>query len=175
MLAGAAAIFALVMALLAWAFIHRGRETAVSECRWLIWGGIVFPTVTLTILLTFALAFGEYLLPRPGPDVLRVDARAERFFWRFTRADEGVETAGRLTIPVGRPVDIHVTSADVIHSFWIPRLGGKIDAIPGHTNVIRLIADRPGVYRGQCAEFCGTGHANMFFLVEAVEAPGPAQ
>jgi cytochrome c oxidase subunit 2 len=73
-----------------------------------------------------------------------------------------------LAIPVGRPVDVRVTSTDVIHSFWVPRLAGKIDAIPGHVNVIRISADRPGVYRGQCSEFCGTGHATMDFRVEAL-------
>src|SRR5690606_6054197 len=74
-----------------------------------------------------------------------------------------------LHIPVGRPVDVHVTTADVIHSFWVPRLGGKIDAIPGRTNVVRLQADHAGVFHGVCAEFCGTAHAAMRMQVEAHE------
>lgn len=170
MLAGAAVIFAIVMVILAVAFWRRDRETSISERNWLL-TGIVFPTVALSALLVFALAFGEYLLPRPAPDVLRVDAQAQRYSWRFSSPDRpDAATVNTLRIPVGRPVDIHVTSVDVIHSFWIPRLGGKIDAIPGHTNVIRLMASVPGTYRGQCAEFCGAAHANMFFIVDAVPA-----
>jgi cytochrome c oxidase subunit 2 len=69
-------------------------------------------------------------------------------------------------------VDFAVTSGDVIHSFWIPRLGGKIDAIPGHINTIRLMAERPGQYGGVCAEFCGEGHSAMRFSVEAHGATG---
>ena len=73
-------------------------------------------------------------------------------------------------VPVGRPFEVQVTSRDVIHSFWAPKLGGKIDAIPGQVNVIRLQADAPGAYRGQCAEFCGRGHAMMDFVLEAHSA-----
>jgi len=72
-----------------------------------------------------------------------------------------------LHIPAGQPVDVLVTSSDVIHSFWSPRLAGKIDAVPGHENVVRLTADRPGTYRGVCAEFCGVGHTDMHFSVVA--------
>ena len=70
---------------------------------------------------------------------------------------------GRL--PAGMPVDLVITSGDVIHSFWIPRLAGKMDAIPGRVNVLRVQADTPGPYAGECAEFCGTGHAGMRFEV----------
>jgi cytochrome c oxidase subunit 2 len=73
-------------------------------------------------------------------------------------------------IPAGEPVDFHITSRDVIHSFWIPRLGGKMDAIPGRINILRLQADAPGIYRGVCAEFCGVGHALMPFEVHAHDA-----
>ncbi len=66
-----------------------------------------------------------------------------------------------------RSFEVHVTSRDVIHSFWLPRLGGKIDAIPGQVNIIRLQVAEPGVYRGQCAEFCGVGHAAMSFTLQA--------
>ena len=72
-----------------------------------------------------------------------------------------------LHIPAGRPVDVTITSSDVIHSFWVPRLAGKIDAIPGRANTLRIEADRPGRYGGTCAEFCGTGHTGMSFDVIA--------
>lgn len=85
-------------------------------------------------------------------------------------ADPSVpESVNEVHIPAGQPVDIHLTSADVIHGFWVPRLGGKIDAIPGRVNVIRIEADRPGSYTGVCAEFCGTGHAHMHFRLIAHE------
>ena len=76
-------------------------------------------------------------------------------------------TANELHIPVGAPVRIELTSHDVIHSFWIPQLGGKMDVIPGQTNVMWLQADHPGVYRGQCGEFCGEQHAHMSMYVVA--------
>jgi heme/copper-type cytochrome/quinol oxidase subunit 2 len=77
-----------------------------------------------------------------------------------------------LHIPAGRPADLVITSTDVIHSFWIPRLAGKMDAIPGHTNRLRIVADAPGTYRGECAEYCGVGHKNHGFTVVAHDAAG---
>ena len=81
----------------------------------------------------------------------------------------GVRLRNEMRVPVGRPVDVHTQSVDVIHSFWVPRLGGKLDAVPGRTLVVRLQADRAGTYRGQCAEFCGAGHAHMTMTVIAME------
>jgi cytochrome c oxidase subunit 2 len=91
--------------------------------------------------------------------------------WHFTQPGEGgamVATVGTLYVPAGRPVDVIVTTEDVIHSFWVPRLGGKLDTIPGRITILRLQADEPGEYRGQCAEFCGVGHAHMQFVVNAL-------
>jgi cytochrome c oxidase subunit 2 len=82
----------------------------------------------------------------------------------------GVQLRDALRLPVGRPVHVHVGSRDVIHSFWVPRLGGKLDAIPGRTQVVRLQADEPGTFRGQCAEFCGLHHAHMVMTVIAMPA-----
>lgn len=78
-------------------------------------------------------------------------------------------------VPAGRPIHVTVTAADVIHSFWVPRLGGKIDAIPGHTNTVRLQADAPGRYHGVCAEFCGTGHTDMALVLVAHDEAGLTQ
>ena len=75
-----------------------------------------------------------------------------------------------LHIPVDRPVEVMATSTDVVHSFWVPQLGGKIDATPGHAARLRIMADRPGHYGGVCAEYCGTGHSGMRFRVEAHDA-----
>jgi cytochrome c oxidase subunit 2 len=175
MLAGAAVLFTLVISLFSFAFLRRdstGKPRRSAGKRFVLWGGLVMPSVVLTGLLGYALILGEWLAPRPDGGVLRVEAKARQWQWDFTypEAPDAPGTSDVLHIPAGRPVDIHVTSADVIHSFWVPRLGGKIDAIPGHANVIRLFADRPGTYHGQCSEFCGTGHAVMGFSVEAHEA-----
>src|SRR5690606_1029345 len=90
-----------------------------------------------------------------------------QWWWEVRYPDSGVVTANKLHLPVDRPVDLDVTSADVIHSFWVPRLGGKIGMIPGRHNRIRLQADLPGTFRGQCSEFCGTQHTHMILDVQA--------
>lgn len=168
MLAGATAIFAFVMGLLAWAFRRQAGSGRDHLWRWLGLGGVAFPTVVIVVLLVYALASGERMLPHPGArDAIRIDVVARQWSWSFQTAG-GEATIGEAVIPVGRAVDFHVSSEDVIHSFWVPQLGGKIDAIPGHTNVIRLVANEPGVYRGQCAEFCGVEHARMGFHIRAV-------
>lgn len=169
MLGGSALLFLLVMVLLLLAFLRPGIASGTGERLWLFWGGLVMPGLVLAALLVFGLASGERLLAHPGtPGILRVEARPQQWIWRFTYPEaEGMETTGLLHIPAGRPVDVHVIGGDVIHSFWVPRLGGKLDAIPGHTNILRLKAAEPGLYDGLCAEFCGTFHAEMRFAVQA--------
>ena len=168
MLAGAGASFALVMAILALAFLRLGLGAGIPANRWLVWGGLTFPGATLAALLIFALATGERLLPHPGSGAYVVEAVPERWAWTF-RYPGRRETRDLLHLPAGRPVDVRVIGTDVIHSFWVPRLGGKIDAIPGHVNTIRLHADRPGRFGGVCAEFCGPGHTGMRFTAIAHE------
>ncbi|WP_235919472.1 cytochrome c oxidase subunit II [Aureimonas psammosilenae] len=166
MLAGAAAIMALVLALVALAFAKPGIGRSVDPKRWLVWGGLVFPGVVLSALLVFALGLGEHLLPHRHPDTYTVEAVPVQWAWTF-RYPGGAETMNILHLPAGRPIDVRVVGTDVIHSFWVPRLGGKVDAIPGHVNTLRLQADRPGSYGGVCSEFCGIGHSNMGFTVLA--------
>lgn len=166
---GASAIFVLVAVLFALACLRPGVIARWNGTRWIVGGGLVMPGIVLAALMVAAFGFGERLIARPGADQpLRVSARAEQWVWRFGYP-EGPDSlvSDVLHIPAGVPVDIVVTTSDVIHGFWIPRLGGKIDAIPGHENVVRLQADRPGTYRGLCAEFCGNGHTHMLFEVVA--------
>lgn len=175
MLAGAVMIFALVMMLVALAF--RKRAPAGNDVRherlWVVKLGIAFPCVVLLALLGYGLVVGERLLPRPGPEVVGVGAEARRSAWTFTYADAPeLTTDNVLHIPAGRPVDVAVTTADVIHSFWVPRLAGKIDAIPGHVNVLRIEADDPGVYAGLSAEFSGPGYDHFAFTVVAHDPEG---
>lgn len=170
MLAGSTVIFALVMGLLALAFIRRRSAAgARQEIRlWIIGLGLAFPAVVLAALLVWGLVIGERLMPRPGPDVVVVTAEASLQAWDFGYADRpDLRTRGALHIPAARPVDVSITTTDVVHSFWVPRLAGKMDAIPGHTNVLRLSAERPGVYAGVSAEFSGPGYDTLTFEVVA--------
>jgi cytochrome c oxidase subunit II len=169
MLAGAALIFVLVMVLLTIGLLRRRPVVRTSERTWLVGGGLVFPVLVLAGLLGYGLVVGERLLARPGVDVVSVRAHASQWQWTFSQrgARAPIERVGRLDIPAGRPVDVLITTDDVIHSFWVPRLGGKRDAIPGKVNTLRLQARRPGTYAGQCAEYCGVGHLAMRFTVIA--------
>ncbi|MGE0745558.1 MAG: cytochrome c oxidase subunit II [Rhodospirillales bacterium] len=160
MLAGAAVLFAATSLALAGAFVPAIRGL-LTTTRLIAWGGLIIPSFVLAALVAAAFALGERHLPH-GQAALRIEATARQFLWEF-RYPGGGSTRDVLHVPAGRAIDVVVTSADVIHSFWIPRLGGKIDAIPGHANVIRLQADAPGTYGGLCAEFCGDGHTVMRF------------
>lgn len=175
MLAGAAVIFVLVMALLARPLLRRapgaGRAGGTDRA-WLAGGGLVFPLLVLSVLLAYGLAVGERLLASPAGDAWQVEARAAQWQWRFRHAaaQSTIERVNRLDIPAGRPVDVRVSSDDVIHSFWVPRLAGKVDAIPGKVNTLRIEAAAPGTYEARCAEYCGTGHTAMRFVVVAHNA-----
>lgn len=150
-----------------------------TSLRWIVGGGILLPAAAIVPLLIFGSSAGLHQLPLPltrssadGAAVppLRINATGQQWWWALHYLDSGVRLRNELRLPVGRPVDIHVGSEDVIHSFWVPRLGGKIDAIPGRTNVVRLQADQAGLFRGQCAEFCGLDHAHMVMTVIAMPA-----
>jgi cytochrome c oxidase subunit 2 len=173
MAGGAALVWAVVMGAAIYAVLGRNRPRSEWFAdRYIILGGVAFPTITLAALLIFGLS----LLPAWGEDEsadLRVQVTAEQYWWRigYEQPDGSViESANELHLPVGATVEFVLESPDVIHSFWIPALGGKMDAIPGRTNVLRLTPTRPGIYRGVCAEFCGSSHALMAFVVEVHEA-----
>lgn len=166
MLAGSTVLFLGVGAVLVVAWRSPAWLGRSPARRLVVWGGLVMPSVVLTALVTTAFALGEVLLMRSDEPPLRIDVQARMWSWDF-RYPGGGMTENVLHIPTGRDVEFVVTSADVIHGFWVPRLGGKIDAVPGHVNRIRLRADSPGRYGGVCAEFCGEGHPAMRFTVEA--------
>ncbi|CAH1655385.1 MULTISPECIES: cytochrome c oxidase subunit II [unclassified Chelatococcus] len=169
MLGSGVAIFMAVWFVLVLALLRPGALRRFGTRRTILWGGLIVPTFILTALVVAALALGERLLALPREDMPpRIEVVARQWSWEF-RYPDGTVGEGLLRMPAGQDVDFVVTSEDVIHSFWIPRLGGKIDAIPGHRNIIRLRADRPGVFGGICAEYCGIGHAIMPFTVEAYE------
>lgn len=105
-------------------------------------------------------------------NALEVTVTGHQWWWQYDYPDLGVVTANELHIPVDRDVRLTLTTdgTDVIHSFWVPRLSGKRDVVPGHTNTLTMSAEEPGTYLGQCAEFCGLSHANMRLRVYAHES-----
>ena len=167
---GALVIFAGVMVLL---FVAVRRQPgAVNARRWIIGGGMLFPAGVLAALF----AWSEWHRPPwravPPRDALIVGVTARMWWWEVRMRDPAsgaeVVTANEIRVPVGRPLYVGLTSADVIHSFWVPALGGKMDAMPGRVQHLQLQADRAGTWRGQCAEFCGDQHARMGLHVVAL-------
>jgi cytochrome c oxidase subunit 2 len=169
-------IFLAVIGLLAAAILRQRRATSDTPPdssggdtgrRWPIWGGIIMPFIVLAIVFgynIFTLAAVESPL---GKAPVKIEIVGRRWWWEVKYPDQGIVTANEIHIPVGVPVEIKLQSADVIHSFWVPELHGKMDLIPTRTNFLNIQADKPGVYRGQCAEFCGLQHAKMGLLVIA--------
>lgn len=160
--------FAILIVMVALAVLACRRHPHLGERPparlFLVGGGVLFPGVLLAALLVYGLSAGDGRSPIAGDAVYRVHVRAHQWWWEIAHPDApgGPRyTVNEIHVPAGVPVHVSVTAADVIHGFWIPRLGGKIDALPGRTNTIRLSADQPGVYDGICAEFCGLEHTTM--------------
>lgn len=170
----AAVLITVFIGLLLWVSITGPagwRERLAGE-KSIVWGGIVFPVATLSVLLIYGfsvLRAGETLSRAQDP--ARILVVGEQWWWRvvYRHADgRTTESANEVRIPAGRPVEIELLSADVIHSFWLPAYAGKVDMIPGHANKLHFIADKPGIVRGQCAEYCGGAHALMAFYAVAM-------
>jgi cytochrome c oxidase subunit 2 len=136
-------------------------------------GAVITTVVILFVLLVSSIWTERLIASLQAPSAISIDLQGHQWWWEVEYEDgvpsRRVTTANEIHIPVGRPIVIKVTSRDVIHSFWVPNLAGKRDLIPGYTTAIWLQADRPGLYRGQCAEFCGRQHANM--AIEVVAEP----
>ena len=173
MAGGAAAVWLAVAALAVYAV--RGAKTAKEErlAKFLIiGGGAVVPTVILAVVLVYGLAMMPGLLARAPEGSLKVAVTGEQWWWRvrYQPPDGGeVVLANEIRLPVDTTVEFHLDSPDVIHSFWIPALGGKMDMIPGRKTRLVLEPMRAGIYRGVCAEYCGTAHALMAFSVVVME------
>ena len=133
--------------------------------------GALFVTVLILVgFLAFDFTIGRALAAAPTK-MLTIEMIGHQWWWEIHYADpdpsKRLATANELHVPVGRPVQFRFTSRDVIHSFWAPNLHGKRDLIPGYSSSLWFVADTPGVYRGQCAEFCGLQHAKMGFVIHA--------
>lgn len=160
---GGSVIFVAVLVLTAIAIVQ--RPAWIGGRAFIIGGGLVLPVITLSALLAYGLTLmNASAWPSGDGSPLQLSIRGEQWWWRVTYATADgrkVESANEIRIPVGRPVRIELTSADVIHSLWIPKLAGKLDMIPGRRTVLHITANTPGISRGQCAEYCGGAHAFM--------------
>jgi cytochrome c oxidase subunit 2 len=172
MLAASIVVFGVVLVLIAVALLRRrGPEAPPARGGRGIWfpaiGGLAAPVVILVALFVLTLDTLPATSPAAGKTAFTIQVTGRQWFWDVTYPGRGIRTANEIHLPVGVPVNVEVTSGDVIHSFWVPELNRKIDMIPGKTNTVRLEADRAGTFRGQCAEFCGLQHAHMAFVVVA--------
>jgi cytochrome c oxidase subunit 2 len=175
LIGGAAAVFAGMVALSVWVWMARRRpaDERTLVRRWIAVGGLAFPGIVLAGLLVYTLRQTHALDPPPEDGAETVVAVTGHLWWWQVRYDDprtGLRfvLANEIRVPVGRPVTLGLTSADVIHSLWVPALAGKVDMLPGRVHQLRVRADRPGTYRGQCAEFCGEQHARMALHVVAL-------
>jgi cytochrome c oxidase subunit II len=175
----------LIIAVLLWMAIRRNRpspETAIANVpvqrggaglRW-ISVGLMLSAVPLAVALVWTMMVLAAIAGPPTNPALVLDITARQWWWDIrytgTQPSDGFATANEIHIPVGQPVLVRLHSADVIHSFWVPKLTGKTDVIPGLVNQSWIQADVPGRYLGQCSEFCGYQHAHMQFEVIAQTA-----
>jgi len=174
------AVFVVVLLATMMAAFRRGRAVprvdAASDARAtrIVSAATVISTILLFLLLSSSIVTGRRVQSLANPAHIEVHVSGQQWWWAVdypsSRPALNVRTANEIHIPVGQPVLVKLSSGDVIHSFWVPQLNGKKDLIPGHDNTLWLRADRPGVYRGQCAEFCGHQHAHMAFYVVAQSA-----
>ena len=149
-----------------------GRRESVSTALVVLFG-IAIPlavNVGVFVVANFVVAKATDA-PDPGTTPLTIEVVGHQWFWEVRYPGTTAVTANEIHIPVGTRVNVVARTADVIHSFWVPQLNRKIDMIPGHPNRVLLEADRPGRFRGQCAEFCGAQHAHMGMYVFA-DPPG---
>ena len=166
-----AVVLVVVWGLLAFVIIkyRRRPESEVSKTRGnltieIVW--TLIPAVIVTVLFVLTVhTTRQIAMPDPGAQFAAV---GHQWWWEFDFPDQGFKTANEVYVAVGRPTSIDVESVDVIHSFWVPQMGGKVDMIPGRVNHIRFVPLKEGRYLGECSEFCGAQHGKMRFLFVVV-------
>ena len=172
MYVGAVVVTALVTLLALAPFLR--RRQSVANRTWFLWGGgVALPATTLALLIPYTSTVGHETRASGASARITVEVTGHIWWWEvsYRRPDEpaAVATANELRLPAGEPVELLLRSVDVIHSFWVPRIAGKTDMIPGRTTRMLVHVGAPGIYRGQCAEYCGLQHALMAF--EAIVVP----
>ena len=172
---GAAVIWCATIGLALYATYGRREQAGRSTGLWLIvGGGVALPVVVLTVTLSYGLSLLPPLLPGSNDARREIEVTGEQWWWRvryLVAGEAPVDLANELHLAAGEPVELTLSSDNVIHSLWIPVLGGKADMIPGRRIRLALEPTEPGVYRGVCAEYCGTSHALMAFRVVVHERP----
>ena len=175
MLVGSCIGFALIVFLLVLGWVRRGRPTLPfgggekAATGVVIGMGVALPIVLLSALFVYSDLFvlNSTAAPTKRSTDMTIDVIGRQWWWEVRYPGSRVVTANEIHIPVNTRVNVVATTADVIHSFWVPRLNRKIDMNPGMFNRVLLETSRPGIYRGQCAEFCGLQHAHMAISVIA--------
>ncbi|MEQ8673830.1 MAG: cytochrome c oxidase subunit II [Aggregatilineales bacterium] len=143
-------------------------EDLPGTLRFVVFNSVVLPAGILLVIFALILSVINTIIPSAQETSLTIEVYGEQWWWDVRYPEQGIVTANEIQIPAGEAVRIELRSDNVIHSFWVPELAGKMDMIPGAENSFWIHADEPGVYRGKCAEFCGIQHANMQFLVVAL-------
>lgn len=169
-------IFVVVAVLLAYALIrYRAREGQEGQLPRQVHGNtaleLIWTIIPALILIFIAVPTWSGIFRASQPpeaETMTVRAVGHQWWWEFEYPEQGITSGNEMFLPVDRPVVVETTSDDVIHSFWVPRLAGKIDSVPGKDNLLWFTPEKTGLYYGQCAEFCGTSHANMRFRVHVV-------
>lgn len=172
----AMAVLAFVLGFLALALFRR-RPTDLTQqpepragVRVILLAGVVMPAIVLAVVYVATLWTLRALATPAIPEGLTIHVIGQLWWWEVQYPEQQFVTANEIHIPVGQPVRIVLSSPNVIHSFWVPELHGKMDLVPGEVNTMWIQADKPGVYWGECAEFCGVQHAKMNFLIIAQPA-----
>jgi cytochrome c oxidase subunit 2 len=160
MLGLGAVVFVVVVVVLALGLFRRGKEGEPQVDRqrpdrfgrWFVVGGVVAPLVILLVVFGATVNAMRFIPTTAPPEALVIEVVGHQFWWEVRYPDAGITTTNELHIPVGRRINLQLTSADVIHSFWVPELAGKLDLLPDRTNTLILQADEPGEHVSRCAE-----------------------
>lgn len=170
-------VFAVVMIIYIYVLVRYRKKKGQDQIPKQVEGNhvleIIWTVIPILLLIVIAVPTIKYTFEhskdlREEEGVVHIKVTAHQFWWQFEYPDNNINTAQDMYIPVGKRVALELTSSDVKHSFWVPALAGKIDTNPGMSNIMHLQADKPGIYRGKCAELCGASHSLMDFKVVAV-------
>lgn len=164
------AVFVLVVVLLVVGAFRKpkdGTDRNRIMRNWVVGGGVILPVLLVSAVFVLTLIAMRATSLEASDEAVAIEVVGNQWWWEVSYPDDGIVTANEIHLPVGRPVELRLTSDDVIHSFWIPELGGKIDMLPEDVNTFVIQADEAGVFDGACAEFCGLQHARMRFVAVA--------
>jgi cytochrome c oxidase subunit II len=171
MTVGALLVWAAVVAIAIYTIRVQESHSQRTASLLIIGGGVAAPTVVLGALIAYGMPLVPAVLSAGPENGIRIHVTAKQWWWRFqyVSANGSIETANELRLPAGERVELELASPDVIHSFWVPSLAGKMDMIPGRTTRLALEPVQTGTFRGVCAEYCGASHALMAFSVVVME------